>query len=125
MACNFIKKRFQPRCFPVKFAKFLRTPILKNICERIPLQVLLNRLNLEICIITRLFLSRILVLNISNVMKSKFSRDERCLKPMVITSYRFNAKRPKMVRHTFKILRSMQNCLFCRMTILGSYALRC
>ena len=31
-ACNFIKKR-QRRCFPVKFAKFLRTPILKNICE--------------------------------------------------------------------------------------------
>ena len=25
-ACNFIKKRLQPRCFPVKFAKFLRTP---------------------------------------------------------------------------------------------------
>ena len=24
--CNFIKKRFQHRCFPVKFAKFLRTP---------------------------------------------------------------------------------------------------
>ena len=31
---NFIKKRHQRRCFPVKFAKFLRTPILKNICER-------------------------------------------------------------------------------------------
>ena len=24
--CNFIKKRLQHRCFPVKFAKFLRTP---------------------------------------------------------------------------------------------------
>ena len=32
-ANNFIKKRLQNRCFPVKFAKFLRTPILKNICE--------------------------------------------------------------------------------------------
>ena len=30
---NFIKKRLQYRCFPVKFAKFLRTPISKNICE--------------------------------------------------------------------------------------------
>ena len=30
--CDFIKKRLQHRCFPVKFAKFL-TPILKNICE--------------------------------------------------------------------------------------------
>ena len=26
-ACNFIKKRLQHRCFPMKFAKFLRTPI--------------------------------------------------------------------------------------------------
>ena len=25
-ACNFIKKRLQYRCFPKKFAKFLRTP---------------------------------------------------------------------------------------------------
>ena len=25
-ACNFIKKRLQHRYFPVKFAKFLRTP---------------------------------------------------------------------------------------------------
>ena len=25
-ACNFVKKRLQHRCFPVKFAKFLRTP---------------------------------------------------------------------------------------------------
>ena len=28
-------KRFQPRCFPLKLAKFLRIPILKNICERL------------------------------------------------------------------------------------------
>ena len=34
-ACNFIKKRLQHRCFPVKFAKFLRIPILKNICKRL------------------------------------------------------------------------------------------
>ena len=27
-ACNFIKKRFQQRCVPVKFARFLRTPFL-------------------------------------------------------------------------------------------------
>ena len=30
---NFIKKRPQQRYFPVKFAKFLKVPILKNICE--------------------------------------------------------------------------------------------
>ena len=32
-------KRLQHRCFPVKFEKFLRTPILKNICERLLLKV--------------------------------------------------------------------------------------
>ena len=31
---NFIKKRHQHRCFPANIAKLLRTPILKNICER-------------------------------------------------------------------------------------------
>ena len=29
-ACNFIKERLQHRCFPVKFAKFLRTPFFKE-----------------------------------------------------------------------------------------------
>ena len=32
---NFIKKRLQHRCFPVNIAKFLRTSILRNICERL------------------------------------------------------------------------------------------
>ena len=32
---NFVKRRLQYRCFPVKFSKFLKTPILKNICERL------------------------------------------------------------------------------------------
>ena len=34
-ARNFIKKKFQHRCFPVKFVKLLRIPILKNIFERL------------------------------------------------------------------------------------------
>ena len=34
-ARNFIKKRLQHKCFPVKFARFLRTPILKNLYERL------------------------------------------------------------------------------------------
>ena len=38
--CNFIKKIIQHRCFPGKFAKFLRTPILKNIGERLLLPLL-------------------------------------------------------------------------------------
>ena len=29
-ACDFIKKRLQYRCYPVKFAKFLRTPYLED-----------------------------------------------------------------------------------------------
>ena len=33
--CKVIKKRLLNRCFPVKFEKFLRSPILKNICERL------------------------------------------------------------------------------------------
>ena len=33
-ACNFIKKKFQHRYFSVKFAKFLRKPILNSISEQ-------------------------------------------------------------------------------------------
>ena len=32
---NFIEKRLQRKCFLVNIAKFLRTSILKNICERL------------------------------------------------------------------------------------------
>ena len=32
LQCNFTKKRLQHRCFPLNIAKFLRTPVLKNIC---------------------------------------------------------------------------------------------
>ena len=32
-ACNFVKKKLQHRCFPVKFAKFLRTPFFtEHLC---------------------------------------------------------------------------------------------
>ena len=34
-ASNFTEMRMQHRCFPVKFAEFLRIPTLKNICERL------------------------------------------------------------------------------------------
>ena len=37
--CNFIKKRFQQRCFSMKIAKLLKTPILKKICERLLLNI--------------------------------------------------------------------------------------
>ena len=32
---NFITKRLEHRCFPVNLAKFLKTPILKDIFERL------------------------------------------------------------------------------------------
>ena len=38
-SASFLQKRFQHKCFPVKFAKLLRTPILKNICKRLLLEV--------------------------------------------------------------------------------------
>ena len=34
-----VKKRLQHRCFLVKFAKFLRTPILRGVCERLLLYI--------------------------------------------------------------------------------------
>ena len=43
LALNVIEKRFQHKCFPVKFAKVFRTPILKNICERMLLENLINK----------------------------------------------------------------------------------
>ena len=39
-ACNFIKKTLQHRWFLDSTAKFLRTAILKNLCERLLLRVL-------------------------------------------------------------------------------------
>ena len=41
-ACKFVTKILQHRCFPVEFAKFLRIPILKNICERLFLYLYYN-----------------------------------------------------------------------------------
>ena len=34
---KFIEKRLQQRCFPLNISKFLRTSILKKICERVRL----------------------------------------------------------------------------------------
>ena len=46
---NFIKKRLQHRCFPVKFCKFLKAPILKNTFERLLLPFLgFTKLNLPL-----------------------------------------------------------------------------
>ena len=40
--CNFIKKRLYHRCFPVNFAKFLRTPFLQNMFGKRLLDYLVN-----------------------------------------------------------------------------------
>ena len=37
-----LKKRLWHKCFPENFAKLIRTPILKKICERLLLEVLQN-----------------------------------------------------------------------------------
>ena len=39
---TLLKKRTWHNCFPVNFAKFSRTPILQNICERLLLQLVCN-----------------------------------------------------------------------------------
>ena len=44
-ACKFIKKRPQHRCFHVNIVKFLRTPSLKNICDRVLLFNVTRRLS--------------------------------------------------------------------------------
>ena len=46
---NFIEKRLQHRCFPVNIAKFLRTSILKKICEWV-------RLNRVLCVSRKAFM---------------------------------------------------------------------
>ena len=40
-ALYFFEKRLQRRCFPVNIAKFLRVPILKNICKWLLLNLVL------------------------------------------------------------------------------------
>ena len=42
--CNFIKKRLRHWYFPVNIAKFLRTPILKNIFKWLLLKIEMNSL---------------------------------------------------------------------------------
>ena len=52
--CKFIEKRLQHWCFPLHVKKFLRTPILKNIRERLFLIILLVLSNLFVfgCLFT-------------------------------------------------------------------------
>ena len=47
-ACNFIKKRLQCRCFPGNIAKFLKTSVLKNACDRQPIFIFLRQYNVAV-----------------------------------------------------------------------------
>ena len=51
-ACNYIEKRLQHRCFPVNIAKFLITPVLKNICRWLLLKITKIDLQLVIIMVT-------------------------------------------------------------------------
>ena len=44
-ACNFIKKRLRDRCFPVNFAKFLRTPFFTEHLQWLLLNNAVNNLS--------------------------------------------------------------------------------
>ena len=44
---NFIKEKLQHCCFPVKSAKYLKIPILENICERLLLLLSSKEKNLD------------------------------------------------------------------------------
>ena len=46
-ASSFLKNRLHRRCFPVKFVKFLRTPILENISERLFQKMFSNTLSMS------------------------------------------------------------------------------
>ena len=50
---KIFKKRLQHKCFPVKFTKLLRTPILKNICKRLVLEVFYKKYALKNCDVYR------------------------------------------------------------------------
>ena len=44
MSCNFVEKRLERSCFPMSFAKFLKTPFLHNIRKLLLLQKVRNYL---------------------------------------------------------------------------------
>ena len=82
-------KRFQLRCFPMKFRKFLRTPILKMICERLLLPFLgSTKLNHSV-FLWLWWTHRFLYRNIINckermppLLTSKKVKDKNCFKAL-------------------------------------------
>ena len=82
----FIKKRLQHRCFPVNFAKFLRTLILKNSCQQLlnfknnhgyasgrnKKQTIWTRKYLRVCLADHVKSWK--KMNVSQIMSEKFLR---------------------------------------------------
>ena len=55
---NFIKEKLQHRCFPVNIAQFAKVPILKNICERLLLLMVIFSQEKTICNVALICLSQ-------------------------------------------------------------------
>ena len=83
-ACNFIKKRLQHRHFPVKFEKFLRTPVSKNICETTASFSLLTILLTKYRFV-KIQLVTFLVFSLYNKCKEIFLEDNKIHSRDVIT----------------------------------------
>ena len=81
-ACSFIKMRLQDRCLPVKFAKFLRTHILKNTYERLLLTIK------SYMILAFKKSNKFYCVQVANVMKSKdIVKDQISLTVVVTTQF--------------------------------------
>ena len=94
---TFITKRLQHWCFPVNIAKFLRTPILKNICERllldIPAKILEKCSNSTVTISQKLFNEtlrtghfpdKLKLADITPVLKKKNCLEKECYGPVSV-----------------------------------------
>ena len=76
LQANSIKTRRQRRCFPVNIAKFLRTPILKNVCKRVRLLISLSNFHIMCPFETLLFTNYIMSsVHITCKTKQNFNRN--------------------------------------------------
>ena len=83
VACNFIKKRLQHKCFPVSIAKFFKTPILMNIYKQLllctwPLLLLtkkkrwrINNVSMKLEFILKYIMCYVIIKNLMWTVKKK------------------------------------------------------
>ena len=86
---NFIKKRLKHRYFPVNIRKFLRTPILNNIWERLHLKQLSQRTLVSNCVCISSFMKVIykhVMKKIQSTCVKKWSTfsEKKCLRFNII-----------------------------------------